>query len=476
MSEPTIFDFYSGLIQTAGLEIDDDFFVVHKAESDKKKPENVMVMNKKLVLPFPGHLKNPDPDNNVFFHPLCEQITRGESEVFAFLKRAVTMRLIMSVTALGAGLIRLHTDINQQKNMSIQQIEFIKGLVDAEDKTIGLWTTFIWGNIKANPHDSTHWPLRLYLKQNGRFDNKSYQRVCSVAFPLFERLLTGEEMHKPGTDQKYPAKVYKAFRQIATAIFPEIEAEFSEAYNSGYADTFAPNLLAFLMSVKKIADRLNTIAETLRDPLEKAGVEMSAVTVSTPWEEFLTPEGIEKLSAFNRRIPGLPGNMGTVSAAKQEPVEEACEVPSTRSMNRPAPVNDSREKLRARWDSEAITAEDPPWEDKRSKEPSAQAAPTRSIGDILRKRPELERSTRTYEEEMDRGRYGRGRYDSRYDEPAPRRGGRSMYDDPPRRGGWREEPEPRDYGRGRYDSRYDDRGPRRGLYDDIPDRRGGWRR
>lgn len=488
MSEPTILDFYFDLLDSAGLQVDDDFFVVHKPESDKKKPDNVMVMNRKLVLPFPGHLKNPDPDNNVFFHPLCEQIIRGESEVFAFYKRAMTMRLILSISTLGSGLIRLHTDINLQKSMSIQQIEFIKDLVDAEDKTIATWTSFIWGHIKAHPHDSTHWPLRLYVKQNGRHGGKSYQRVCSVAFPLFERLFEGEEPCKPGTDQKYRAKDYKAFKQLAKAIFPEVDADVSEAYNSGYGDTFAPNLLSFLMSVKKIGDRINLIAETLKEPLERAGISTDTILVKTPWETFLTEDGVAKLAVFNRRIPALPGNMG-VSGNQVEPTAEE-NSPPVRNTQRPTQTsdNDAKARLRQRWEAEKDDTVDPPWEDRRQSSESNEPKPTgqKTIGDILRKRPDLERSTLTYEEEnrryeprgrqYDDSRGRTSRYGSRYDEEDRRRGWR---EEPVSRGrGWREDPEPRGYGRdyGRDNGRYS--APSRGLYDDEPLARRGanWRR
>lgn len=476
MSEPTIMDFYYDLLNTAGLQVDDDFFVVHKADSDKKKPENVTVMNKKLVLPFPGHLKNPDHDNNVFFHPLCEQITRGESEVLAFLKRATTMRLILSMTSLGAGLIRLHTDVNLQKSMSIQQIEFIKDLIDAEDKTIGIWTSFIWGHIKENPHDSTKWPLRLYIKQKGRYQDKSYQRVCSVAFPLFERLFSGEEMPKPGSDQKYRTKDYKAFKQIAKSIFPEVDSEFSEAYNAGYADNFAPNLIAFLSSVKKISERINFVAESLRQPLDQVGVDVDAIIIPLNWSTFLEPEGIEKLTGFSRRIPGLPGNMGVIPSQTEEPLDEVpAPVSTTRTTSRQAPQDDPKERLRAKWQAEKEPEETPPWEETPG---ATKVTGQRAIGDILKRRPELERSTRTYEEENydNRGRSYRGRYDDD-------RGRRSLYgdddrrgryDEPVRRGGWRDERDDRDYGRrDERSSRYES--PRRGLYDDTP-MRGGWRR
>lgn len=491
MSEPTLLDFYLDVLDTAGLQVDDDFFVVHKADSTKKKPENVIVMKKKLVLPFPAHLKNPDPDNNVFFHPLCEQIIRGESEVFTFLKRAMTMRLILSVSTLGSGLIHLHTNINLQKSMSIKQIEFIKGLVDVEDKTTSLWNTFIWGHIKEHPHDSTHWPLRMYIKQNGRYANKSYQRVCSVAFPLFEKLIAGEEMNKPGSDQKFRAKDYKAFKQIALAIFPEAEQDVCEVFNSGYGDTFAPNLLAFLMSFKKIGDRINTIAETLREPLEKSGIDLTSIMVPMEWSSFIEPEGIAKLSTFNRKIPALPGNMGVATGRQDVEVQEetAPEKPSARV----APVNDAKARLRERWEAESSKDSSPPWEEEKK---DVATEGKRTIGDILRKRPELERSTRTYEEEMDtRGRGGwrdRGRYEE--DDRYPRRGGyrddRRGYRDEPRGGyrddprGYRDEPrgyrdEPRGYRdepRGyRGDSRGSRPAPRRSLFDDAPVR-GGWRR
>lgn len=510
MTEPTLLDFYLDILETAGFQVNDDFFIMHRPESEKKKPEHVMVMDKKLVLPAPILLKNPDPENNVFFHPLCEQILRGESEVFTFLKRAMVMRLILSYSSLGAGLTRLHTDINLQKSMSIKQIEYIKDLVDVDEKTLLAWTGFIWGHIKLAPHDSTKWPIRMYIKQSGRYEGKNYQRVCSVAFPLIERLLNEKDIPKPGTeDQKYRSKDYLAFKQISGAIFPESIMEHSEAYNSGYSDTFAANLMAFLLSYKKLAERINVITETLREPLERAGASPDAIHIPVKWMDYIDEAGREKLALLNRRIPALPGNMG-VPANRAVPSEESEQEQPRKPVSREAtpsprsqPQEDTRASLREKWKEQA--SDTPPWEDSETKKPSveskAEPVGTVSFRDIMKKNPALERSTRAadeYEERergarrggwRDRDRYeddDRGGYDrgyrgrSRYDNDRDYNRSDDYYD----RGygrGRRDNYDDRDRGYGRRESYYGDRGgyPERGrgrsLYGD-PAPRGGYRR
>lgn len=489
MSAPILMEFYLNLLQTAGFEVNDDFFVMHKPTAGKKA-EHVKVLEKNLVLPFPGHLKRPDTENNIFFHPLCEQIIRNESEVFMYLKRAMTMRMILSMSSLGAALVRIHTDVNLQKSLSIKQIEFIKGLADCDDKTIAGWTGFIWGNISANPNDSTKWPLRMYIRQNGRYQGKNYQRVCSVAFPLIEQLISGQEPDKPGSEgQKYRAKDYRAFKQIALAIFPEITTEIDETYNSGYGDTFAANLMSFLLSYQKLANRINSIVEIMREPLERAGAQASSIELPIAWVDQITTSGLEDLAKANRTIPALAGNMGVpVDGRVKEQVEKDKDEPAVtrRPVAEPA-KDDRRTELAKRWQAEEEASRSTkgplPWEDDEKPEaPKLSTAGKISFGDVIRRNPNVEKSTRAYEEYEEERRPRRSwrddrddRYRDRDDRGYRDRGSRSLYPDDRRDyRGSRYDRDDRYGGRDRdvRDDRYDcgDRyaPARRSLYGDPP--------
>ncbi len=500
MSNNKLLSFYIDLLDSAGFEFDDDFFVMNR-QTDKKKPENVKILDRKLLLPLPSHLKNPNSDENIFFHPLCEQIIRNESEVFAYLKRAMTIRLMLSMSSVALALIRIHTDLSIQKTLSIDQIEFIKDLSDCDDQTITAWTNFIWGTVSANPHDSTKWPMRLYVKQNGRYQNKNYLRVCSVAFPLFDRIISGEEIPKPNSDKKFRAKDYRAFKQLALTIFPEIKDDLSEVYNSGCGDTFAPNLFSFLQSFLKLAKRINHIVDVMADSFERAGAKPESIKIPLLWEEFLDKDGIEALARENRKIPALSGNMGVAASdakVKQESDEEKTGSQSTRqaASRSDTEAEDRRQRLAKRLEAESkiqVVADTPPWEDE--KKPTESSSGKINFNDLLRKNPAMEKSTLTYEESEEQRRGSRRGWrdrderdyddrDSRYDN---RRGYRDDRDYDRRdsryesRRGYRDDRDSRYSDRdSRYDnrdSRYDDRNdrryaPRRSLYGDPAPRRG----
>lgn len=357
MTKPEkLLEFYRDLITTSQYRVDAKHHVILPIGEDIHP---AVVAGKQLVLPAPEYLRSPDTEKQVFFHPLCEQITRRESEVFLFLKRSIMVKLITSMTQLGAQLLNLQTDVSAQRRMSIDQLEILKLIPESDKKSIENWNKLMMLSLKEDRDRMDRWALNVFIRRNGQHDGKSYRRVAVVNFPLFERLASGEIFtHTSGGEEKnlYRTKDYTMFRQVAKAIFPEIDDVTNGRYNVGYDDTVGPYTIAFMRAVLKLANRINEVIDLLSGPFEEVTPGISSLMkISTAWEHLVSPEGQEELSDLARTVPLLQHNAGATLDGSDVPETPAVN-PSSRA---PGGFKIQEMPVVARKDPEPVRREEP---------------------------------------------------------------------------------------------------------------------
>lgn len=449
-------ELYRQLLTTCSHTVDEDGRVF--LEAVKGKPTPIVVNDKDLYLPMAHHLRHPE-ENQIFFHPMSEQITRGESEIFTHLKRAMILKMITSMSMIGTGLLALQNDTAAQRRMSIDQVNIIMGLVDTDKEKSGTaWLAMMFREIKENPHRMDTWPLNIHMRRNGKFEGKPYRRVAVTHFPLLEKLFSGEKLMDDAGKDRFRKKDYLMFQQVAKAIFPDVDKPLSETYNEGYDGTLAPYTVCFLRAYKKLADRINHILTVMEEPLLATNSDYKILAgINTDWWELISPEGEDELTTLAKSIPPLAGNMGQ-SADGQEQAQAAEERPETRigkfSVRDRAPETKEEVKVEEKLPPKVDNTEIRKQPDNFSNE-GLNAEQIKQRDEAMRRRKEFlerEEQERKDQEERESRRRQRDEEDRREYE---------------RRNERRDEPRDRDY---RRDDRNDDRGRDRRDNDRYDDR------
>jgi len=83
---PTIQKFYTSILAYSGIEDKDNRLV-----NTNEKLGDITIDDKPVKLPYYENLKNPD--NSLIFHPLNENYTNPETEIFDIYKRKLTLEL-----------------------------------------------------------------------------------------------------------------------------------------------------------------------------------------------------------------------------------------------------------------------------------------------------------------------------------------------------------------------------------------------
>lgn len=294
-----LLDLYKSVLATAGLISTEDGFVKMKS-LDSTKPATIK--GKSLVLPTPEHLANPDWSNRVIFHPLFENVMRGESEVLALYRQAINIKLNTVVGVMAVDLLRLATSPAQHAKLNPDQSEYLSRVKNADEKTIDTLAKLMTGSVKDTQRAFIH----VFLKRTGKVAGKQYARVGVVNFPLYNEL-------KKDQSEVFGIKLRRKDRESILAlleyIFPRIDEP--EAYNRGSSSDIAPSMEALMKAVAGVAGPLNDVLSMYSNVFDQDNIDQLEFN-----DEWVAP--FENLTAFLpqiRAIPMLPGNEGAVKLA-----------------------------------------------------------------------------------------------------------------------------------------------------------------
>jgi hypothetical protein len=285
--------FYEALLDAAGLVVTADGCVSIKTSKDAKP---LTMKGKRLVLPTREHLSAPSPDTKVIFHPLVENVMRGESEVFERFRMAINGRMNVVFGTIVHTLLQLGTSEADQKKLSPEQTEFLSKVKNADEKTLLAYKK-VMDSLSATQHQKLF--VSMFIKRGGTVADKRYARVGVVHFPLYNELKKGEsELH----GVKLRVKDREALIGLLDYILPE--QDIAGVYNRGSNSTVAPSLEALLLSVQSIAAPLNDLIDRF------AGILPENLLINSDWVEQLV--SLDELLNEIRSTPMQAGNEGTV--------------------------------------------------------------------------------------------------------------------------------------------------------------------
>ncbi len=422
-------------LSTIYSDIMKSLFCVVEADGTIKslKGDVYTIGDKPLVIPTQELLKENVWDDKVPFHPLCEDLLAGQSDVTRWLIKRVNAAIALNVCHLT--LCSLQIAQNQSLQGEIKDgsyTQFIEILGEAKESTV----KFFGKLMKAyGDENGTISFSNLYVSRAGELDGKTFARIATLEIPMLSEDVSDASIQGIKANNKADKRMIVSF----------VEKLFEGVVMEVGANGNVPYFEAIMRLYYGVANRLNKVRKIL-----KGGIDESTIgIVPLGWHKWLD-EGMEDQLGV---IPALPGNIGPVDKPKKP-------------RNTVAKSDVEITSLTGRSSVAATSNDTPPWHDEEPTARDREVQPVVKSGGIsvlnsgIRSRDD-DRRDRDYDRRDDRR-------DSRRDDRD--RGGRvSIFD--------------RDYD-SRRDDRRDDRRDRDRDYDrrdrrdrrdrdDRDDRRGG---
>ena len=315
---------YKALLDLGGMTSDRDGFVCGKLPGSKGDSHPVTIKGKRLVLPTQKQLTTPDWSNRIVFHPLYENVLRGESQVIEKLRVLITTRINLSIAIVGTALVELASNTAEHSKLNPDQSMFLARVRMLDKNTLDGWADLCKSmDITDGKQNFVH----VFLKRSGTVNGKKHARAGVVNFPVMKALCSGEEKvfgYKPRN------KAHReVFKNLLEYIFKDILNE--GAYNAGSDSSIAPYTDAMLRAFLNVIAPINDVIDLFSD----IRPELTDLRFNSDWVEEL-----DKLESYHpdiRSIPMQAGNEGTALIKGVAPVTET-NVPTQQRVVHQEPV------------------------------------------------------------------------------------------------------------------------------------------
>lgn len=303
-----LLDVYRSILEYSGLEADSEGYISTVVQ-DERSP--AMLNGARMVLPTDAHLRNCNPTEKIIFHPLSENILRGESDIINKLRDVINIRLNYTFGIISYSLLNLAASREQHQKLTPDQTDLLVALSDADDISVKNFISLLSEGIKNQANKLF---VNIYLKRGGSINGKRYSRAGIVTFNFYEELCK-DSPDVFGT--KLRVKDREIYKKLYKYILSDIDVG-CVAYNCGSDSTVAPFLDALMKTSMTIASRLNDIVTQFSDYIDNS----SALLFNGDWVE--TFENLHVLDSEMRMIPAQLGNEGSiVQGEKQQPQPQA---------------------------------------------------------------------------------------------------------------------------------------------------------
>lgn len=288
----SVIDFYNKLFTSMGYIVEENGLISKDFCGNKS---NIIIKaddkEKTLILPTKQFLDNPNWDAHVPFHPLSENVVKGESLIIKELKRLMEHRFADVITTLMMELSIIAADKSGHKKLTVPQKKFLSLMPEANDKTVT-----VLGKILCNLSNKGERKIcSLYIKRGGSIDGKSFKRLAVVSFPITEELNKEE---KTIFDVKVSTAEKNAIKNLFGWIIENVDVQ--GFYNFGSNDETAPNFHALCGAYMKLMSQLNAKIELFKHHEE----------IGNLYRELNWDVEFNDLQSFYGQIPIMPHNDG----------------------------------------------------------------------------------------------------------------------------------------------------------------------
>lgn len=253
-----LLEHYRNLLLSVSIYVDENGLCYSKKNgTDIQIP--TVIENRRLTLPTQSFLSKPDFDKLIAFHPFSESIVRGESEMIAWLKDRMTIRLGALIGIMVSYFAELAANGDLQKKLTTDQLSTIQTFGDADDKTVDAMASIVEAVVRGKGQ----W-VHLYLRHSGKNGDKQAKRFCKVTFPVYKEL-QGEGNKICGVTLR--VKDRKFLKAVLEYIFDKIGTE--DGYSYGSNSETAPYYHALINAYAKVGVPMSSRIYLFRKHMEK---------------------------------------------------------------------------------------------------------------------------------------------------------------------------------------------------------------
>lgn len=361
-SRPQVKDilaFYESILNSLSLEANEAGLISMDVGGTLFASE---INGKRMVLPTHDVLRAAPWETQIAFHPLAENVYRGESPVLKKLKTLVNFRLTSVLNLLIVELAQIAANKEYHEKLTPKQSELLDFVPKINGKTVDAFVKVL-NTVSVN---GDHRLVNIYLKHGGKYKGEDHSRVAVTYFPVTEEFNNDD---KSIFGVKLPSqKDFKAFQSLFDFIVPDNSD--TEVYSYGSRSMEAPYFDALMHAYVKVAKQLNKITWLFRKHLE-APDEMH---IDVKWADSL-----KDLSFFRGLIPGLQGNDGELSIDEQEKAKLEEKVVRNEPTQESSVFQKPAERIAAPMPPPPVSSEfqsqTPPWEPEPVAPPQPQAQP-----------------------------------------------------------------------------------------------------
>lgn len=292
-----IITLYKHILSDAGLSVDAKGLVsVDNSRfgvSEEKTP--ILIDGKRLVLPTYDQLSEGGADKT-FFHPLHENLLRGESAVVTRLRGLLSTRLDFTIGILIQHLLDICASVNRHKYLNPDQAQVLSIAPNCDELTCKNFASILVKSFEAE-----HKFISFYLKRAGVVNGTKYARAGIISFPVFEEIAkqSGEVF-----GIKLRKKDYESIINVFKYILKDIDKP--EKYNRGSDSDIAPFMDALMKTFLAVSSELNDIVVCYKGFDKEANLE--SLEFNPEWQDAFIDLAV--MGKEIKKIPPQPGNEG----------------------------------------------------------------------------------------------------------------------------------------------------------------------
>jgi len=366
-----LLDLYRAMLTLGNMTADEDGFISGSiAGMTEEVP--VTIKGLRMVLPTSKQLRsgNWEHPDRVVFHPLYENVMRGESKVLEKYRNLIMTRINFIIGVVGTGMLTLAASNARHAELNPEQSKFLRITKNIDEKTLDVFGKLL---DAASVADVKSQPLSLYLKRSGTVAGKKYSRVGVVAFPIYEELM------KDGP--AFGIKLRQRDREVIKGFFEYVFPHIADvgAYNRGSDSPIAPFTDALIRTTASVAAPLNDVIEMFKNVVD----DISDLQIEMDWLPYF--DTLETFQKEIRAIPMQPGNEGTPINKGVAPVETAA--PATVQETAKVQQNDVSGHHAIPMSTVTAAITHPPVQHTQQQQPVARTERGLDFGSLIRSNP-----------------------------------------------------------------------------------------
>ena len=293
---PSLDQVYKELLESTDLHVDKEGFVSLRDENDTRP---ATLEGRRIVVPTPQRLRQGIGGTSIGFHPLSENVTRGQSPIIKELRKYINVRLTKVIADLLLQLATIAADTSYHSKLDKdKQRQMLRVAKDADQKTVDTVQRMI-KNITVVSRKGR--VVSIYLKHAGTIDGKKYTRLATASFPILDAF----EPEARDTPEILSVSMRKKDKRTIENLFEFIlpGSKDVKTYSRGSDSMIAPYFDALIHSYAAVAWQLNKIVKLFRKHL----TDPERLETNLDWMNHL-----KDLSVYREVIPPLAGNDGPI--------------------------------------------------------------------------------------------------------------------------------------------------------------------